>query len=90
MAGLVRIFNFLDEVCSTPVQNKEHQQQRLKFFEDFTNRFLDQGPEFLLNIVTIDESWVPFFTPELKKTMQWLPRGSRNPVKGKTQGSSTK
>jgi hypothetical protein len=45
----------------------------------------------LVNIVTMDESAVSFYTPETKQqSKQWMPKGQPGPIKAKVQASQTK
>ena len=70
--------------------SEEHKENRVLLAQSFLDQAFSGGPDFLINIVTVNETWVPFFNPETKcQSMQWLPKWSRNPVKAKS-GSSKK
>ena len=69
----------------------EHKQQQLQMAMDFKKQHFQQGEAFLKSIVTMDESWVLYSTPEMKKqSMQWVKRGSNPPVKARVFGSQKK
>ena len=47
--------------------------------------------DFLLRLVTVDETWVHYYDPENKaQSRQWIAPGSRRPKKFKTQPSAGK
>ena len=47
--------------------------------------------DFLLRLVTVDETWVHYYEPENKaQSRQWVGRGSPRPKKFKTQPSAGK
>ena len=44
-----------------------------------------EGDNFWARLITTDETWLPFFTPETKEgSKQWLGKGSTPPVKAKS------
>ena len=54
------------------------------------NRFRSKN-EFLLRLVTIDETWVHYYKPENKaQSRQWVGPGSSRPKKFETQPSAGK
>lgn len=69
----------------------EHKEAHLRFSRDFKNRAFYEGKAFLESIITLDETWVSYSTPEMKyRSMQWLPKGSPAPTKAKTTASAKK
>ena len=53
---------------STP----EKKQKRVEICEERLKRYREEGDQFLLNIVTGDESWIHHFDPEEKQlSMQY-------------------
>ena len=44
----------------------EKKQKRAEISEDLLKRYREEGDQFLLNIVTEDESWIHHFDPEEK------------------------
>ena len=47
--------------------------------------------DFLLHLVTVDETWVHYYEPEIKaQSRQWVGPGSLRPKKFKTQPSAGK
>jgi len=63
------------KVCSRWVPRMltpEKKQKRVEICEEFLKRHLEEGDQFLLNIVTGDESWIHHFDPEEKRlSMQY-------------------
>ena len=55
-------------------------------------RYGDRNPsDFLLRLVTIDETWIHHYTPESKPhAKQWVRPGGTTPKRVKTQQSSGK
>ena len=46
---------------------------------------ISEGDTFWERLITTDETWLPFFTPETKEdSKQWLRKGSTPPVKAKS------
>ncbi len=69
----------------------DHKSNHLEFSRNFIRQHFQHGKAFLSSIVTCDESWVNFYTPELKnQSKQWLPKGSKPPIKAKTAASNKK
>jgi histone-lysine N-methyltransferase SETMAR len=69
----------------------EHKQQHLEMARNFKRRHFTEGKRFLDSIVTEDESWVHYHTPETKRqSMQWKKSGENAPVKAKVVGSEKK
>jgi len=69
----------------------DHKRQHLEMARTFKRLHFQQGEAFLRSIVTMDESWVLYATPETKQqSMQWVAKGSNPPVKAKVVGSQKK
>jgi len=65
--------------------NPEHKEKRLIAATQLLQRFEKNGANFLESIVTCDETWVHYFTPESKRvSKQWRHSGSPPPKKAKT------
>jgi len=45
----------------------EKKQKRVEICEELLKRYQEEGDQFLLNIVTGDESWIHHFDPEEKR-----------------------
>jgi len=57
------------KVCSQWVPHMltpEKKQKRVEICEELLKRYNEEGDQFLLNIVTGDESWILHFDPEEK------------------------
>jgi histone-lysine N-methyltransferase SETMAR len=57
------------KVCSRWVPRMltpENKQKRVESCEELLKRYHEEGDQFLLNIVTGDESWIHHFDPEEK------------------------
>jgi hypothetical protein len=57
------------KVCSRWVPHMltpEKKQKRVEICEELLKRYREEGDQFLLNIVTGDESWIHHFNPEEK------------------------
>jgi histone-lysine N-methyltransferase SETMAR len=68
-----------------------HKQQHLEMARNFNKSYFNQGKAFLESIITMDESWVLYYTPETKQqSKQWVKKGSNPPVKAKVVGSAKK
>ncbi len=64
----------------------EHKSNHVKMAWNFKRQYQSQGQAFFEKLVTMDETWVAYSTPELKKqSAQWLPKGSPAPTKAKAQ-----
>lgn len=73
------------------ILSDEHKVQRLIFARDFVRQEFRLGKAFTERIVTMDETWVRYYVPEMKsQSSEWLPRGSRPPLKAKTVNSEKK
>lgn len=71
--------------------SEDEKAARVRCAKEFLKRSRTLGAEFLNSIVTMDETMVPFFTPETKEmSKQWLPKGSPAPTKAKVQASRKK
>lgn len=59
--------------CLVPkMLTEEHKQKRNEAGRIFLERYDEQGEEFLDSIVTGDETWISYTTPETKRhSMQW-------------------
>ncbi|QQP55735.1 Uncharacterized protein FKW44_000174 [Caligus rogercresseyi] len=65
--------------------------KRVRCEQAFLKLNFELGLGFLDKIVTMDDTSVPFFTPESKRgPSQWLPKGSNPPLKFKRQESRKK
>ncbi len=63
----------------------EHRTNRMGAALHFLSLFNEFGPSLFERIVTGDECWVHFYTPETKnQSMEWLPKGSKPPKKFKS------
>jgi len=48
------------------------EKKRVEICEELLKRYREEGDQFLLNIVTVDESWIHHFDPEEKRlSMQY-------------------
>ena len=66
-------------------------EERVRCAEAFRKSFFKGGKAFLQSVVTMDETAVPFSTPETKiQSRQWLPKGSPAPTKAKVAASRKK
>lgn len=69
----------------------EQKQERVRCALAFKNLIFEGGNNVLMSIITMDETPLPEFIPERKiDSRQWLPKGSRAPVKAKRQESRRK
>lgn len=58
---------------------------------DFQKAYFEQGKAFLESLITMDETWVLYSTPELKRlSTEWVEKGSNLPRKAKVMGSMKK
>ena len=68
----------------------EQMATRVSVCSAFFKRFRSKD-DFLLRIVTVDETWVHYYEPENKaQSRQWVGPGSPRPKKFKTQPSTGK
>ncbi len=66
----------------------KHKLHEMKMTRNFTKLHFHQGAAFLHSTVTMDESWVGYYTPEMKgQSMQWVRKGKAVPKKAKTTKS---
>ena len=69
----------------------EKKQKRVEICEELLKRFREEGDQFLLNIVTGNESWIHHFYPEEKRlSMKYRHTSSPRPKKFKTMPSAGK
>jgi len=69
----------------------KHKAERIRCAKKFLKSHFECGKAFLDKIVTVDETWVSFTTPETKQqSRQWLPRGCGPPRKAKVIASDKK
>lgn len=69
----------------------DHKQQRALISAECLNIFLRNPSEFLRRFVTVDETWVHYYTPETKEqSKQWTFRGEPAPRKAKVVPSAGK
>lgn len=58
---------------------------------DFNKHYFNEGKAFLDSIVTMDETWLHYSTPEMKsQSRQWIEKGGNPPRKAKVVGSAKK
>ena len=71
--------------------SSENKSQRLSTSSTILSRYEEEGEEFLAKIVTGDETWVHYDTPETKRqSMQWKHQNSPRAVKFKKTASLKK
>lgn len=69
----------------------DQKQQRIHDSEHGLALFQRNPTEFLRRFVTIDETWIHYYTPESnRQTAQWLQAGESRPKRPKTQRSAGK
>ena len=69
----------------------EKKQKCVEICEELLKRYREEGDQFLLNIVTGDESWIHLFDPEEKRlSMEYRHTSSPRPKKFKTMPSAGK
>ncbi len=67
------------------------QEKRMAAAREFKKLVQKHSMHFLGTLITTDETWVSFSTPEIKEqSHQWLLRGSRPPVKALKAASEKK
>ena len=67
------------------------EKKRVEICEELLKRYREEGDQFLLNIVTGDESWIHRFDPgEKRLSMQYRHTSSPRPKKFKTVPSAGK
>ena len=63
---------------------QEHKDERIRCVHLFKRRAFQEGLAFWDKIITTDESWISFSTPETKEqSRQWVQKGSKAPIKAK-------
>jgi histone-lysine N-methyltransferase SETMAR len=73
------------------ILTKEHKTNQMAAALQFLCRYAEEGEKFLSRIVTGDEKWVHYYTPETKeKSKQWVAKGARPPKKAKMESSAGK
>jgi len=71
--------------------NEKQKCRRFEISQQLFHRFREEGTEFLQNVVTIDETWIWDFDPELKtQSSDWIDKSSPRPKKFKRAPSNTK
>ena len=69
----------------------EQKQQRVDDSESCLSLFTRNKQDFLRRYVTMDETWIHYFTPESKrKSAEWRAAGESRPKRPKTQQSAGK
>ena len=69
----------------------EQKHTRLQVAHTLLAQYEEKGDEFLQSIVTTDETWVHYFTPESKTaSMQWRHPSSPKPKKAKATFTTEK
>ncbi|GFV74790.1 histone-lysine N-methyltransferase SETMAR [Trichonephila clavipes] len=75
----------------TKMLTDEHKTKRLSSTLSFLERYSNEGDDFLSHIVTGDEKWVAYVTPESKQqSMEWRHSSSPRKVKFKQTISAQK
>jgi len=70
---------------------EDHKGQRKAITSELLQRYQNEGDDFLLHIVTGDESWFHHFEPETKRqSMEWHHLHSPSKKKAKTVPSAAK
>jgi len=76
---------------ATHVDAREKKQKHGEIYEEPLKRYREEGDQFLLNIVTGDESWIHNFDPEEKRlSLEYRHTSSPSPKKFKTMRSAGK
>jgi len=71
--------------------DENHKQKRVEFATDLLIRMDTDSENFFRRIVTGDEVWIYQYDPETKQqSKEWLPKGSRAPIKFKQERSGKK
>lgn len=69
----------------------DQKQHRVDDCERCLELFQRDPKDFLLRFITVDETWIHYYTPESnKQSKQWLARGESRPKRPKTQQSAGK
>ena len=92
--GYIIVLLGCTKVCSRWVPRMltpEKKQKRVEICEELLKRYREEGDQFLLNIVTGDESWIHHFDPEEKRlSMGYRHTSSPRPKKFKIMPSAGK
>ncbi len=84
----------LSRVCARWVPRlltEENMEAHIQMARDLTKMYFEQGQAFLRSIVTMDESWLCHYTPELKsQSSMWIKKGGKAPIKAKRERSTKK
>jgi len=71
--------------------NNDQKANRKSACQELLQLVHDLGEAFWSRIVTVDETWLPFYLPETKEqSRQWCRPGDRPPLKAKTVPSAGK
>lgn len=71
--------------------SKTQKKARMEACKELLRISNNLGESFWSRIITVDETWLPFFMPETKKqSKQWCRKGDMPPLKAKTVNSSKK
>jgi len=77
--------------CVRHLLTEDHKFQRKAITSEMLQRYQDEGDDFLLSIVTGDESWFHHFDPEMKRqSMEWHHFDSPTEKKPKAMPSAKK
>lgn len=71
--------------------NDSHKQNRVAASRELLQMSKHLGESFWSRLITVDETWIPFFLPESKEqSKQWCCVGEKPPLKAKTVPSAGK
>lgn len=71
--------------------NQEQKTKRFEMSRALLERVDREGEQFFSRLITMDESWLPYFMPETKlQSRMWCARGDPPPLKAKTLPSCQK
>jgi len=69
----------------------DHKRDRVTISKQYLEMFQRNPDEFLRRFITVDETWIHYFTPETKEqSKQWTSPGKPAPKKAKTVNSAGK
>ncbi len=84
----------MSKVCARWVPKlltSEHTEKRMGAALAFLSRYWEEGESLVDRIVTGDEKWVHYYTPQMKeKSKQWKRKDEQTPVKCKRERSAGK
>jgi len=63
---------------------------RMNVSQECLNIFKRNPTNFLRRFITVDETWIHHYTPEMKQSEQWVEAGGSAPKKAKTVPSAEK